>query len=58
MVLGKRWLFSIGNGAKIRPPEMGRKSPAKEQTVNLLHSENTVNSEIFVRTLFSRNFAS
>ena len=31
MVLGKRWLFSIGNGpkirAKIRPVEKGRKSP-------------------------------
>ena len=27
MVLGKRWLFSIGNGAEIRPLEMGRKSP-------------------------------
>ena len=23
----KRWLFSIGNGAEIRPLEMGRKSP-------------------------------
>ena len=29
MVLGKRWLFSIGNGATIRPREKGRKSPAK-----------------------------
>ena len=31
MILGKRWLFSIGNGAEfraeIRPLEMGRKSP-------------------------------
>ena len=36
---------------------MSRKSPAKEQTVYLPHSENTVNSEIFERTLFSRNFA-
>ena len=27
MVLGKRWLFSIGNGAEIRPLEMGRTSP-------------------------------
>ena len=27
MVLGeKRWLFSIGNGAEIWPPEKGRKS--------------------------------
>ena len=26
MVLGKWWLFSIGNGAEIRPLEMGRKS--------------------------------
>ena len=25
MVLGKRWLFSIGNGAEIRPLEKGRK---------------------------------
>ena len=24
---GKRWLFSIGNGAEMRPLEMGRKSP-------------------------------
>ena len=28
MVLGKRLLFSIWNGAKIQPLEMGRKSPA------------------------------
>ena len=28
MVLGKRWLFLIGNGDEIRPLEMGRKSPA------------------------------
>ena len=28
MVLGKRWLFSIGNGAEIWPLEKGRKSPA------------------------------
>ena len=27
MVLGKRWLFLIRNGAKIRPLEMGRKGP-------------------------------
>ena len=27
MVLGKRWLFSIGNGAEIRPLEKGSKSP-------------------------------
>ena len=27
MVLGKRWLFSIGNGAENQPLEMGRKSP-------------------------------
>ena len=25
--MGKRWLFSIGNGDEIRPLEMGRKSP-------------------------------
>ena len=28
MVLGKRWLFSIGNGAEIRPLEKVGKSPA------------------------------
>ena len=28
MVSGKKWLFSIGNGAESRPLEMGRKSPA------------------------------
>ena len=28
MVLGKRWLFSIWNGAEIRPLEKGRKPPA------------------------------
>ena len=27
MVLGKRWLFSIWNGAEIRPLELDRKSP-------------------------------
>ena len=27
MVLGERWLFSIGNEAEIRPLEEGRKSP-------------------------------
>ena len=27
MVLGKKWLFLIGNGAEIRPLEMGRKGP-------------------------------
>ena len=27
MLLGKRWLFLIGNGAEILPLEMGRKSP-------------------------------
>ena len=27
MVLGKRWLFSIGNEAVIRPLEKGRKCP-------------------------------
>ena len=27
MVLGKRWLFSIGNGAEIQPLEKGRKCP-------------------------------
>ena len=32
MVLGKRWLFSIGNGAEIRPLEKGRKSPGRYVT--------------------------
>ena len=27
MVLGKKWLFSIGNGAIIRPRKKGIKSP-------------------------------
>ena len=27
MVLGEKWLFSVGNGAIIRPLEKGRKSP-------------------------------
>ena len=31
MVLGKRWLFSIGNGAEIRPLEMGKKSPVSAE---------------------------
>ena len=29
MVLGIRWLFSIGNGAEIWPLEKGRKYPGK-----------------------------
>ena len=32
MVLGKRWLFSIGNGAEIRPLVMGRKFPELDCT--------------------------
>ena len=31
MVLRKRWLFSIGNGAEIRPLEKGRKCPVINQ---------------------------
>ena len=27
MTMGKRWLFSFGNGAEIQPLEKGRKSP-------------------------------
>ena len=27
MVMGKKWLFSIGNGAEIRPLEKGRNCP-------------------------------
>ena len=27
MVMGKMWLFLIGNGAEIRPLEKGRKCP-------------------------------
>ena len=30
MVLGKRWLFLIGNAAEIRPLEMGRKGTVEE----------------------------
>ena len=30
MVLGKRWLFSVRNEAKIKPLEKGRKSPASK----------------------------
>ena len=29
----KRWLFLIGNGAEIRPLEMGRKDPGDEKVV-------------------------
>ena len=37
MVLGKGWLFSIGNGAEIqiRPLEKGRKSPGSQQNLDL-----------------------
>ena len=33
MVLGKMWLFSIGNGTEIQPLEMGRKSPVQKLMV-------------------------
>ena len=40
MVLGKkRWLFSIGNGAQIRPLEMGRKSPDTESYTASAHQK-------------------
>ena len=35
MVLGKRWLFSIGNGAEIPPLEMGRKSPDSDFPIQI-----------------------
>ena len=34
MVLGKGWLFLIGNGAEIRPLEMGRKSPGNDKALD------------------------
>ena len=36
MVLGKRWLFSIGNGAEIGPLENGRKSRGSSLTLSML----------------------
>ena len=36
MVLGKRWLFLIGNGAEIRIIEMGRKSPDADNLSHML----------------------
>ena len=38
MELGKRWLFSNGNGVKIWPLEKGRKSPGIQLTLCLLVS--------------------
>ena len=35
MVLGKKWLFWIGNEAEIGPLEMGRKSPRVALQVRL-----------------------
>ena len=40
MVLGKKWLFLIGNGAEFRPLEMGRKGPGRDIS-NLLISDET-----------------
>ena len=42
MVLGKRWLFLIGNGAKIRPLD-GQKIPCgmTRETTNDKNIENT-----------------
>ena len=42
MVLGKKWLFSIGNGAEIRPLEMGRKSLARPVTITIQQRESNV----------------
>ena len=36
---GKRWLFSIGNEAEIRPLEMGRKSPDTESHTASAHQK-------------------
>ena len=38
IVLEKRWLFSIGNGAEIQPLEMGRKSPEDSLVRPCLHN--------------------
>ena len=38
----KRWLFSIGNGAEIRPLENGRKSPAKTIKYDTCWSGNAI----------------
>ena len=53
MVLGKRWLFSIGNGTEIVPLEKGRKSPvrsslsaAEESFDPLLYTECTAKTLI------------
>ena len=39
MVLGKMWLFSIGNGAEIQPLEKGRKSPEKIMFTFKFHAQ-------------------
>ena len=36
MVLGKKWLFSIGNGAEIQPLEKGRKCPVLPEGTSAL----------------------
>ena len=46
MVLGKRWLFSIGNGAEIRPLKMGRKSP--DATLYSISSESSLFAKISI----------
>ena len=35
MVLGKKWLFFIGNGDEIWPLEKGRESPVSHDTSKL-----------------------
>ena len=39
MVLGKRWLFSIGNGAKIRSLEKDRKSTVKSFDLRFIEGD-------------------
>ena len=52
MVLGKKWLFSIGNGAGIRALEKGRKSPVKVPKSHELAS----NKYQYSKTCIKRTF--
>ena len=52
MILGKRWLFSIGNGAEIWPLEMGRKPPADFVADQPSHLHSLI-SAILIRSLES-----
>ena len=48
MLLGKRWLLLIGNRAKIRPLEMGRKSP--DFTKKLYENDHEFSYSSFVKS--------